>query len=282
MSLFETKDAFGDRMKAYEKVETGRRFMPGLPLYVRLDGRGFSRFTKGMDKPFDTRMTEAMAETTRTLVAKTHASLGYCQSDEISLVFMPKDQINDYFFAGKVQKIVSVLAGLCSTVFYREFAVQCEDHVAKRGVEHADQFLKRLPHFDARAFQVPVLYEVANAVLWRVKDAERNAVQMAAQAAYSQRDLHKQSTRKLREMIAEAGIDFEAYPRAVKSGRFYARVTEERQTPPDILAKMKEKDRAKNATITRSEVQEIIPEGPITYQTIADLLKFDQPPAVAP
>ena len=39
-------DALGDRMKAYERQETEQRFIPLLPIYARIDGRGFSKFTK--------------------------------------------------------------------------------------------------------------------------------------------------------------------------------------------------------------------------------------------
>jgi tRNA(His) 5'-end guanylyltransferase len=61
-------DSFGDRMKGYEAHETSRRFLPGLPVYARIDGRSFSKFTKGMRRPFDERMTHAMVKATRHLV----------------------------------------------------------------------------------------------------------------------------------------------------------------------------------------------------------------------
>ena len=34
----------GDRMKMYERQEAGRRFLPLLPVYARIDGRSFSLF----------------------------------------------------------------------------------------------------------------------------------------------------------------------------------------------------------------------------------------------
>ena len=40
------KTSFGDRMKGYEAVEAKRRFMPLLPIYARIDGKSFSKFTK--------------------------------------------------------------------------------------------------------------------------------------------------------------------------------------------------------------------------------------------
>ena len=53
-------DLFGDRMKAYEAVETDRILDASLPIYARIDGRSFSAFTRGMQRPFDERMTGAM------------------------------------------------------------------------------------------------------------------------------------------------------------------------------------------------------------------------------
>ena len=60
-------DALGDRMKSYEMAEAGRRFMPLLPILARIDGRCFSAFTAGMERPYDTGMADAMIATTADL-----------------------------------------------------------------------------------------------------------------------------------------------------------------------------------------------------------------------
>lgn len=70
-----TQDSLGDRMKVYEYHETNRRFLPNLPIYARIDGHGFSRFTRGMQRPYDERMSRAMVATAGALVEKTHATL---------------------------------------------------------------------------------------------------------------------------------------------------------------------------------------------------------------
>lgn len=77
----------GDRMKAYEKSGTLAKLDPTLPICSRIDGRSFSRFTKGCEKPFDARVSGAMRAACAYLVEQTHALIGYVQSDEISLVF---------------------------------------------------------------------------------------------------------------------------------------------------------------------------------------------------
>ena len=81
-----SQDNLGDRMKAYEGLETGRLIAQELPLIVRLDGRAFSTFTRGMDKPFDARMSEIMRAVTAHLIEQTQALVGYTQSDEITLI----------------------------------------------------------------------------------------------------------------------------------------------------------------------------------------------------
>lgn len=65
------------RMKEYEKVEAGRKASNTYPLVARLDGRGFSKFTKTLKKPHDSRLTLLMIDTTKYLVEQTHAFIGY-------------------------------------------------------------------------------------------------------------------------------------------------------------------------------------------------------------
>jgi tRNA(His) 5'-end guanylyltransferase len=57
------------------------------PFVIRLDGVAFSTFTKGLPRPFDYHLTEAMVSTTVDLLTKFNATMAYTQSDEISLVF---------------------------------------------------------------------------------------------------------------------------------------------------------------------------------------------------
>src|SRR3954465_15117325 len=159
-----SKDDFGDRMKAYESAETERYLMPLLPIYARIDGRCFSGFTDGLERPFDLRITRAMVETTKSVVEETHARIGYTQSDEISLVWQQDRYDSEVFFNGKVQKLVSVLASLASVKFNQ--VCLAEETLAERA-------RAQLPVFDCRVFQFPNRTEAANAVLWRAKDATK-------------------------------------------------------------------------------------------------------------
>ena len=62
---------------------------PWYAIVVRLDGVAFRTFTKSLTKPFDTRFTQTMQETTEDLVDKFGACLGFSISDEILLVIPP-------------------------------------------------------------------------------------------------------------------------------------------------------------------------------------------------
>ena len=233
----ESKDRLGDRMKAWENLETERRFKRRLPTYARIDGRGFSKFTAGMDRPFDPIMSMAMMEVTRYLVDKTKADIGYTQSDEISLVWAPGSE--SLFFAGKAQKMVSVIASMAAAKFARVCPAGYED---------------RLPHFDCRVFQLPSREEAANAIVWRALDARKNAISMLAQAHFSHKALQNVKTKGMLEMLAEIGIDFETMPEFFKDGTYYRRVTREVLLTPQELVSIPEKFRP-TGPVLRSSVQ---------------------------
>jgi tRNA(His) guanylyltransferase len=233
-------DEFGSRMKAYEAVETARRLDVNLPIYTRIDGRSFSRFTRGMERPFDDALSSAMVETTKWLVGQTHARIGYTQSDEISLVWKAQPG-SDVLFSGKVQKLVSVLASMTATRFVTLIP---------------EEWRERLPHFDCRVFQLPSETEAANVVLWRAMDARKNAISMVAQHHFSHKSLQSQDQRAMLRMLADAGVKFAALPARYRLGTFVRRVNVVRALSESELARIPEKHRPLGP-VARTEVQEI-------------------------
>lgn len=87
------------------------------PYVIRLDGVAFRSYTAGMKKPFDARLTRAMQLTTRDLMERCAARTGYCQSDEITLVFAPEATPLQIIYGGRVQKMVSVMASWAAARF---------------------------------------------------------------------------------------------------------------------------------------------------------------------
>lgn len=244
-------DDLGDRMKSwYEMPETERRFLPMLPLYARVDGRNFSRFTKDMRRPYDERMTRAMIATTSYLVEETHAVIGYTQSDEISLLWHYPDYKSAMMFDRKVQKLVSVLAALTTAAFHRAI---CDHFPADESL----QLIAEMPHFDARMLQFPSREEAANMLLWRNLDCTKNAVSMAAQTVFSHQSLQGVSSAAMQErLFQEVGINFNDYPAVFKRGAFVRRVTRERRLTDAERAGIPETKRpAPDAVFMRSEVE---------------------------
>lgn len=234
-------DSIGDRMKAYEAHETGRLFLPMLPIYARIDGRGFSRFTKGMDKPHDLKMSEAMIETTKYLVKHTHAKIGYVQSDEISLVWYAEDYTSKVFFDGKVTKMTSVLAAMATAAF---------NHAIRGWAPYEDRY----PGFDARVVQLPHAYEAANMFLWRTKDCERNSVSMLAQQHFSSKSLHGVNRQGKMDMLADIGVAYHAMPEAFTRGTWIGRRIFQRPVTAEEAGKHPDNE---GAIITRAVIEPI-------------------------
>ena len=113
-------DALGDRMKMYERMGSPERFMPLLPVMVRIDGRAFHSFVQGLNRPYDERLSQMMIDTTKYLVQETNAVMGYCQSDEISLCYESTDPNVQIFFDGRSAKIVSQHAEMTSVFFLEQ------------------------------------------------------------------------------------------------------------------------------------------------------------------
>lgn len=202
------KDEMGNRLKLYEMTEAGRKTMPLLPVIARLDGKGFSKFTKGLKRPYDERLSNLMVACTEYLVKETVANCGYTQSDEITLGWYQQDICSQILFDGRYQKLTSILAAKCSVFFNKE--------LNKYLPEKADQS----PVFDCRVFTVPTLDEAANCFLWRELDATKNSVSMAVREYYSHNQLMNKHTGEQQEMLWKKGVNWNDYPVFFKRGTY--------------------------------------------------------------
>ena len=204
-------DSLGDRMKQYEAAEAGRRLMPLLPALARLDGRAFHSFVRGLARPFDKRLSDLMIDTATFLVRETNAAIGYTQSDEITLAWVPEEYDAQIFFDGRIQKMTSMLAALCSAHFNRRLPAFLPA-----------EFAERLPVFDCRVWNVPTLEEAANTFLWRELDATKNSISMAARAYYDHAELHDKSGSRDAGAAVEEGRELERLPGVLQTGHVRA------------------------------------------------------------
>jgi len=199
-------DSLGDRIK--ERYENRARiFLPRRsPVIIRVDGKAFHTFTKGMIRPFDWGFMNAMNQTAITLIEEIQGSaFAFVQSDEISVLLCDyQKRDSDAWFDYNIQKMASVSAATATAAFIR--AIPPPDG-------------HRWPTFDARCFSIPDLVEVANYFIWRQKDAERNSLQMVAQSAFSHKELHGKSCSDLHEMLHTKGMNWNSYtPREKRGG----------------------------------------------------------------
>lgn len=87
-------DELDKQMRVYEQ-SLDQIILPETYMVARLDGRGFTRLTKEVCKfeaPFDVRFRDLMTGTVEALMeCGFRVVYGFTESDEISLLFAPKD-----------------------------------------------------------------------------------------------------------------------------------------------------------------------------------------------
>jgi len=242
--MAQVNDELGDRIKSYESLSTRRQAFKGQPIIVRLDGKAFHTFTKGVKKPYDDGLSSMMIETMKYLVDAFQANLGYCQSDEITLLFyIDRDSKAEYIYGGRFQKLESLLAASTSVYFNKLIPGYLPSKITES------------PVFDARAFVVPTLEDAYDCFLWRQLDATKNAVSMAAHAYFTHKELHGKHSNEMQEMLfANFGINFNDYPYFFKRGTFAYRERKEITLTDEQLINIPEKFREQAKTCIRSVV----------------------------
>ena len=79
-----------------KKLKLCKSFPPNSILCVRIDGRGFSKFTKGLQRPYDERLSKLMVETTKYIVEEHKCLIGFDYDVNTELRSGIKDDIENY------------------------------------------------------------------------------------------------------------------------------------------------------------------------------------------
>lgn len=194
------------------------------PTLVRLDGIGFTKWTRCCDRPWDPRLHDLMARTAVALAHLLGASYVYTQSDEMTLV-VPPSRPGMAYLGGRVRKLASTLASKATALFNAATA--------------AEGLLPREPAcFDARPFSVPDREGAALAVMVRELDAVRNSVSIAAREHFSHASLQGASGPEMRARLAEAGRPWGSLPEGRRVGSAFARRVAPRSFTPDEIARL--------------------------------------------
>ncbi len=249
------KDTLGDRMKSYE--DCYRLKLPKRSyVMIRVDGKAFHTYTKGLRRPFDDGLIEDM-NTTAAYLCKNMmgAKFAYVQSDEISILLTDFEKTETQpWFENNIQKMVSVAASMATAKFnflrlQRYFSgpvfnVVTKDSQIDTIAEHYEigvnlenvhddiasvinylPMKNKMAEFDARIWLLPNKTEVENYFIWRQQDATRNSISSVAQSLYSHKELEGKSSDDKQEMIFQKGINWNEYDSGKKRGRFIERVT---------------------------------------------------------
>lgn len=233
------KDSLGDRMKSHYENIPKTRLTRREPVIIRIDGKAFHTFTRGFQRPFDNILIESMQETMKYLCENIQGcKLGYCQSDEISLLITDYETINTAaWFDYQVQKMCSIAASMATLAFNRVFSKvfykwgneNLPDWDMGGTNKPVDEKLIKLCNiyesasekgamFDARCFSIPK-EEVCNYFIWRQQDATRNSIQMVGQANFSHKELQNKSCDKIQDMLMlEKNINWNDFDTVKKRG----------------------------------------------------------------
>ena len=205
----------GERMKEYE-MQSRTKLLRRVPVIIRLDGKAFHTWTRGLDRPFDRNLMHIMQKTMLALCEQIQGCvLGYTQSDEITLVLVDYQRIESMaWFDNQVQKMCSVAASIATSAFEKalheeietldidaqwynqNFMLDKETACWKKAELLIDKQFKA--NFDARAFNIPI-HEVINNLIWRQQDATRNSILSVAQSLYSHKELQGIGTKELHQ-----------------------------------------------------------------------------------
>ena len=228
-------DALGDRMKEFYEDRTRIKLPRRTFTIIRIDGKAFHTYTKGLERPFDEGLIEDMNATTAYLCKNIQgAKFGYVQSDEISLVLTDFDDLGTHaWFDNNLQKMVSVAASMATAEFNKLRLIRYMKN-SMIFLEPEDIGKFKMAEFDARAFQIPFIDEVENYFIWRQQDAVRNSISSVAQSLYSTKELHGKKTSDMQELIFQKGINWNDYDFRLKRGAVIAKV----EVP--VLVKTKE------------------------------------------
>jgi tRNA(His) guanylyltransferase len=242
------------RMKSFYEGRSRTYLTRRTPVIIRLDGKAFHTYTRGLDKPFDEGLIEDMQQTAIYLCQNIQgAKCAYTQSDEISILVTDYDTLTtDAWFDYNVQKMVSVSASLATGKFnqlraYRYYDESIETATSSIGVVHLT-----LANFDSRAFNIPK-EEVVNYFYARQRDAVKNSISMLAQSLYSHKELHKKNGNQMQEMCFQKGHNWNDLHFSKKRGSFVIKNTYyDGQLPENYYLEQKH-EKSEEAPIIRTK-----------------------------
>lgn len=220
------KDQLGDRIKS--KFEDVFRLSIPQRTYgiVRVDGKAFHTFTRGLERPYCRELADAMDFAAMALAKEMMGcKFAYGQSDEYSFLFTDiEKEESEMWFSGNIQKIASVAASIFTANFnYRWSEVVGSAQKGRLGPPVVVPAM-----FDARVFVIPSRTDVKQYFIWRQLDATRNSLNMLARCHFSHKELHGKGSSDMHELLHTKSVNWNNQPIPFKRGRVICRQLKDR------------------------------------------------------
>jgi len=201
-----------------------------------------------------------MVKTTEELVKTFNATCGFTCSDEITLLFPIDETVTNEErvahgvpYNGKIQKLVSLSAGLASSLFLQYIREETYDPVAEQRLH--EHVYGTLPYFDSRVCPVPRNVELINNVMWRSSyDYRRNSISGLAQAHFSQKQLNSKNTKEQIVMLEEKGVHWSECPDWYKYGTIIKkeRLLKETEVKGEMITALRSRISSRSFEIERN------------------------------
>lgn len=180
-----------DRVERYQSV-TDYKMLDRVPIVICVNGRGFSKATQLLDKPYCPKFAECILSTMLRLCTDVEGALfAYQHNDEIVLIAR-NDQTNETtpWYDNKLQKICSVTSSIAS-VHFNTCASQIKLNVTGD------------PVFTSQVFTVPTIAEAVNTVIYKQQQNFHTSIQFACLYEL----IKKYDKNAIKEMMAGLNID---------------------------------------------------------------------------
>lgn len=225
-------DELGIRIK--ENYENRTRYYLPRRTYtlLRLDGKSFHTYTRGLQRPFDKGLSEDMDAAVIAMLPEIQGAVfAYLQSDECSILLTDFEKpATSAWFDGNIQKMSSVAASIMTAEFNHRRILRAYHNLSSTEKLTPHQAwdcvsVKSLANFDCRCFSIPDRIEVMNYLRWRQQDCIRNSVSMVAQNTFNHKELHGKSQSDMHEMLHSKSVNWATdFTDGEKNGRVIRRV----------------------------------------------------------
>jgi tRNA(His) guanylyltransferase len=204
-----------DRVQGYSQISQNR-LLPKLPIITIINGRGFSRITSLLDKPYSSELAQCLYSALLTLMGEIDGAVfGYSFSDQIIIISRNDQTLETQpWLNNDAQKISSITASI-ATLQFNNYAASIDLSIMGDAT------------FYSEVFVVPSITEAINVLVAKQQDCFQSSVY---QACFFEL-LKKHDRNDIRNMLSgttidektnllsqECSIDFADYPLAFRRG----------------------------------------------------------------